>query len=172
MLARTAQIIDGVAVAAKIRGECRGRIDALKAKGVVPGLAVIVVGQDPASAVYVRNKIRACQEVGIQSFRYDFDASASPSAVLDLIAEWSGILTEPYAAARMTHMKADLNETYFAWSGPTNTEAGTNITAYYRVQGPHLVIEYAPQSDEPGNHVHTMYRDPTNDYGIKLTGAQ
>jgi methylenetetrahydrofolate dehydrogenase (NADP+) / methenyltetrahydrofolate cyclohydrolase len=87
MLARTAQIIDGVAVAAKIRGECRGRIDALKAKGVIPGLAVIVVGQDPASAVYVRNKIRACQEVGIQSFRYDFDASASPSAVLDLIAE-------------------------------------------------------------------------------------
>src|ERR1700761_5698261 len=87
MLARTAQIIDGVAVAAKIRGECRGRIDALKAKGVISGLAVIVVGQDPASAVYVRNKIRACQEVGIQSFRYDFDVSASPSAVLDLIAE-------------------------------------------------------------------------------------
>jgi methylenetetrahydrofolate dehydrogenase (NADP+) / methenyltetrahydrofolate cyclohydrolase len=87
MLARTAQIIDGVAVAAKIRGECRGRIEALKAKGVTPGLAVIVVGQDPASAVYVRNKIRACQEVGITSFRFDFDASASPSAVLDLIAD-------------------------------------------------------------------------------------
>ena len=88
--------------------------------------------------------------------------------LLDLIAEWSGILTEPYAAARMTQIKADLTETYFAWSGPTNAEAGTNITAYYRIQGPHLVIEYAPQSDEPGNHVHTMYRDPTNDYGIAL----
>src|ERR1700753_3911351 len=87
MLARTAQIIDGVAVAAKIRGECRGRIDALKAKGVVPGLAVIVVGQDPASAVYVRNKMRACQEVGIKSFRFDFDAAASPSSVLELIAD-------------------------------------------------------------------------------------
>jgi methylenetetrahydrofolate dehydrogenase (NADP+) / methenyltetrahydrofolate cyclohydrolase len=87
MLARTAHVIDGVAVAAKIRGECRERIEALKAKGVIPGLAVIVVGQDPASAVYVRNKIRACQEVGIKSFRFDFDAATSPSAVLELIAD-------------------------------------------------------------------------------------
>ncbi len=88
--------------------------------------------------------------------------------LLDIIAEWSTILTEPYAATRMNQMKSDLNETYFAWSGPTTVAAGTNITAYYRIQGPHLVIEYAPQSDEPGNHVHTMYRDPTNDYGIAL----
>jgi methylenetetrahydrofolate dehydrogenase (NADP+) / methenyltetrahydrofolate cyclohydrolase len=87
MLARTAHVIDGVAVAAKIRVKCRERIDALKAKGVIPGLAVIVVGQDPASAVYVRNKMRACQEVGIKSFRFDFDAAASPSAVLELIAD-------------------------------------------------------------------------------------
>jgi methylenetetrahydrofolate dehydrogenase (NADP+) / methenyltetrahydrofolate cyclohydrolase len=87
MLARTAHIIDGVAVATKIRVECRERIAALKAKGVVPGLAVIVVGQDPASAVYVRNKMRACQEVGIKSFRFDFDAAASPSSVLELIAD-------------------------------------------------------------------------------------
>ena len=88
--------------------------------------------------------------------------------LLDLIAEWSGILTEPYAAERMKEMKADLSETWFAWSGATTAEAGANITAYYRIQGPHLVIEYAPQSDEPGNHVHTMYRDPTNDYGSAL----
>ena len=88
--------------------------------------------------------------------------------LLDLIAEWSGILTEPYASARLNQMKDDLDGTYFAWSGATTAEAGTNITAYYRIQGPHLVIEYAPQSDEPGNHVHTMYRDPTNDYGSAL----
>ena len=88
--------------------------------------------------------------------------------LLDLIAEWSGILTEPYASARLNQMKADLDDTYFAWSGATTAEAGNNITAYYRIQGPHLVIEYAPQSDEPGNHVHTMYRDPTNDYGSTL----
>ena len=88
--------------------------------------------------------------------------------LLDVIAEWSGILTEPYATARMTQMKQDLKDTWFAWSGATTAEPGSNITAYYRIQGPHLVIEYAPQSDEPGNHVHTMYRDPTNDYGSAL----
>ncbi len=85
--------------------------------------------------------------------------------LLDIIAEWAGILNESSAAARMAEMKADLNETWFAWSGPTTGQAGSNITAYYRIQGPHLVIEYAPQHDEPANHVHTIYRDPTNDYG-------
>ena len=88
--------------------------------------------------------------------------------LLDLIGEWAGILNEPSAAARMTQMKADLGDTWFAWSGSTTAEAGNNITAYYRIQGPNLVIEYAPQSDEPGNHVHTMYRDPGNDYGSAL----
>jgi hypothetical protein len=88
--------------------------------------------------------------------------------LLDLIAEWTGILNEPSAAARMAEMKSDLNDMWFAWSGPTTAETGSNITAYYRIQGPHLVIEYAPQRDEPGNHVHTMYRDPTNDYGSGL----
>ena len=85
--------------------------------------------------------------------------------LLDVIAEWVGILNESSATARMAEMKAELNEMWFAWSGPTTGEAGSNITAYYRIQGPHLVIEYAPQHDEPTNHVHTMYRDPTNDYG-------
>jgi Protein of unknown function (DUF3500) len=89
--------------------------------------------------------------------------------VLDLIAEWAGIINERSATARMAEIKADLSDTWFAWSGPTSGEAGSNITAYYRIQGPHLVIEYAPQSDEPNNHVHTMYRDPTNDYGSALT---
>jgi hypothetical protein len=89
--------------------------------------------------------------------------------LLDLIAEWAGIINESSAAARMAELKADLKETWFAWSGPTAGEAGSNITAYYRIQGPHLVIEYAPQNDEPTNHVHTMYRDPTNDYGRALT---
>jgi hypothetical protein len=90
------------------------------------------------------------------------------AVLLDLIAEWTAILTDPYASTRMAQIKADLNETWFAWSGSMTAAPGANITAYYRIQGPHLVIEYAPQSDEPGNHVHTMYRDPTNDYGATL----
>lgn len=88
--------------------------------------------------------------------------------LLDLIAEWAGIINQSSANRRMAQMKAELNETWFAWSGPTSAEPGSNITAYYRIQGPHLVIEYAPQRDEPNNHVHTIYRDPTNDYGRAL----
>jgi hypothetical protein len=90
--------------------------------------------------------------------------------LLDLISEWAGIIHESAAAARMAELKADINETWFAWSGPTTVTPGNNIAAYYRIQGPHLVIEYAPQpmGGDPAMHVHTMYRDPTNDYGRKL----
>jgi hypothetical protein len=90
--------------------------------------------------------------------------------LVDVIAEWAGIVHESAAAARMAELKADINETWFAWSGPTTATPGSNITAYYRIQGPHLVIEYAPQQlgGDPALHVHTMYRDPTNDYGRKL----
>jgi hypothetical protein len=90
--------------------------------------------------------------------------------LLDVIAEWAGIVHESAAAARMAELKADIGETWFAWSGPVTANPGSNITAYYRIQGPHLVIEYAPQrlGGDPALHVHTMYRDPTNDYGKKL----
>jgi hypothetical protein len=90
--------------------------------------------------------------------------------LLDVIAEWAGIVHQSAAEVRMAELRADLNETWFAWSGPTTAEAGKNISAYYRIQGPHLVIEYAPQGmgGDPSMHVHTMYRDPTNDYGRKL----
>jgi Protein of unknown function (DUF3500) len=91
--------------------------------------------------------------------------------LLDVISEWAGIIHESAAAARMAEIKAGLNDIWFAWSGPTNDTPGKNITAYYRIQGPNLVIEYAPQTlgGDPAMHVHTMYRDPTNDYGRKFT---
>jgi len=91
--------------------------------------------------------------------------------LLDVISEWAGIIHESAAAARMSEIKAGLNDTWFAWSGPITATPGNNITAYYRIQGPNLVIEYAPQElgGNPALHVHTMYRDPTNDYGRKLT---
>jgi hypothetical protein len=89
--------------------------------------------------------------------------------LLDVISEWAGIVHESAAAARMAELKADINDTWFAWSGATTADPGRNITAYYRIQGPHLVIEYAPQAlgGDLSMHVHTMYRDPTNDYGRK-----
>ncbi len=90
--------------------------------------------------------------------------------LLDLIAEWSGMINPAAASARMAQLTAELDATWFAWSGPQDASAankagGNNIGAYFRIQGPHLVIEYAPQHDEPANHVHTIYRDPGNDYG-------
>lgn len=91
--------------------------------------------------------------------------------LLDVISEWTGIVHEREAAARMAEIRAGLAETWFAWSGPTTVAAGQNGTAYYRIQGPTLVIEYAPQrmGGDASLHVHTMYRDPTNDYGRKYT---
>ena len=91
--------------------------------------------------------------------------------LLDLIAEWTGIIHESAASARMAEVRAGLDETWFAWSGPTTVQPGRNITAYYRIQGPKLVIEYAPQrlGGDLSMHVHTIYRDPTNDYGRGLT---
>jgi methylenetetrahydrofolate dehydrogenase (NADP+) / methenyltetrahydrofolate cyclohydrolase len=80
-----AKIIDGVAVAAEIRRGLKTRVAHLRGRGIVPGLAVIMVGADAASAVYVRNKIRACKEVGIRSFRFDFPQQAGPDEVLALI---------------------------------------------------------------------------------------
>lgn len=85
--------------------------------------------------------------------------------LLDVIREWAGIINESAAASRMADLTADLGQTYFAWSGATSAAPGQNITAYYRIQGPRLVIEFAPQRDDPALHVHTIYRDPTNDYG-------
>jgi hypothetical protein len=76
------KIIDGVAVSAGIRSEIKSRAARLTAQGLQPGLAVIIVGSNPASRVYVRNKIRACEEVGIRSYRYDFAADADPAAIL------------------------------------------------------------------------------------------
>src|SRR6202451_3270543 len=92
--------------------------------------------------------------------------------LLDVISEWADIIHESAAAARMAELKADIAETWFAWSGPTTAERGKNSTAYNRIQGPHLVIEYAPQrlGGDPAMHIHTMYRDPTNDYGRGLVG--
>lgn len=64
----TAQVIDGKALAGKLRAELQPRVARLAARGLMPGLAVVLVGDDPASAVYVRNKIKACDEVGIRSW--------------------------------------------------------------------------------------------------------
>ena len=83
----TAALIDGVAVSKAIRAQWQQRVGALKARGVTPGLAVILVGDNPASQVYVRNKVRACGEVGLYSEVHPYPANVSQETVLAKIEE-------------------------------------------------------------------------------------
>ncbi|UGQ45340.1 bifunctional methylenetetrahydrofolate dehydrogenase/methenyltetrahydrofolate cyclohydrolase FolD [Massilia endophytica] len=81
----SAQLIDGVKLSQQLRAEIAGRAAALTAKGKQPGLAVILVGEDPASQVYVRNKIKACGDVGIHSVFEKYEADLTEQALLDRI---------------------------------------------------------------------------------------
>jgi len=82
----TAQLIDGTALSRQIRAEVAGRAAALAARGVTPGLAVILVGDDPASTVYVRNKVKACEEAGMHSVLERYDASLGEAQLLSRVA--------------------------------------------------------------------------------------
>jgi methylenetetrahydrofolate dehydrogenase (NADP+)/methenyltetrahydrofolate cyclohydrolase len=82
----SARLIDGNALARAIREDVARRVAALAARGIVPGLAVVLVGENPASAVYVRNKVKDCAEVGIASTLDRLPADTSESALLARIA--------------------------------------------------------------------------------------
>ena len=83
---------------------------------------------------------------------------------------YTGLANDEDGAARTAEVEQRLDETYFSWRGPTTP--GSAI--YFRVTGPTLVIEYAAQGPGAGggartpNHIHGIYRDPTNDYAAKL----
>ena len=81
----TAIRIDGNVLAEKVRSRIAGDVAALKARGITPGLAVIVVGDDPASQVYVRNKVAACGKVGMHSVLHRLPADTTEAALLTLI---------------------------------------------------------------------------------------
>jgi hypothetical protein len=93
---------------------------------------------------------------------------AQRDMLLDLVREWVDILGDEAASAKMAEVKANLADTHFAWAGPTTNGRG----AYFRIQGPTLHIEYAPQgrADANPDHIHTIYRDPTNDYAARVAG--
>ena len=78
----TAQLIDGNALSRQLRTEVATRAQALKAKGITPGLAVILVGDNPASQVYVRNKVKACEDSGLHSVLEKYDADLNEAALL------------------------------------------------------------------------------------------
>jgi len=83
----TAQIIDGKALAEELRQGFKARVEALTAKGHKPGLVVILVGADPASEVYVRNKVNGCLAIGMHSEKITYDATIDQATVLNKIAE-------------------------------------------------------------------------------------
>lgn len=87
----TAQLIDGNALSRQLRADVAARVQALKARGVTPGLAVILVGDNPASQVYVRNKVKACEDTGMHS----------------VLETWPASLTEAELLARVDAMNND-----------------------------------------------------------------
>ncbi len=87
-LNKTAKIIDGKAFAVSIRQQVSDHVEMLKSEHqIIPGLAVVLVGEDPASQVYVRNKAKQTREVGMRSFEHKLDESVSESTLLDLIVK-------------------------------------------------------------------------------------
>ncbi len=80
-------MIDGKAVSGRLRQEMTAEVAAMKAAGITPGLGVVLVGEDPASQVYVRNKMRACEELGIHSQDYRLPGDTTEEALLELIRE-------------------------------------------------------------------------------------
>lgn len=87
MSAMSAQILDGKALAAKIKGELAIRVTELKSRGITPGLGTVLVGDDPGSHSYVGGKHRDCQEIGINSIRVDLPESASEADVMAAIKD-------------------------------------------------------------------------------------
>jgi methylenetetrahydrofolate dehydrogenase (NADP+)/methenyltetrahydrofolate cyclohydrolase len=84
----SAKLIDGKSIAAEVRQQVRADIEAMRARGLRrPGLAVVIVGENPASQVYVRNKRRACEELGMLSVAHDLPASTTQTQLLALIAQ-------------------------------------------------------------------------------------
>lgn len=88
----TAQLIDGNALSRQLRTDVSQRVTALKARGITPGLAVILVGDNPASQVYVRNKVKACEDTGMHSVLEKYDATM-PEA--ELLARVNALNNDP-----------------------------------------------------------------------------
>jgi len=96
----TATIIDGAQIAQQVRDEVAAKVQRMKERGVTPGLAVVLVGDNPASASYVRGKERACQEVGIRTETFRLPQSATQQQVMEMVdrlnhdTAYHGILTQ------------------------------------------------------------------------------
>jgi len=84
------RVLNGQEIAGAVKAGLAHEIAELKSKGITPGLAAVLVGDNPASQIYVRNKVKACHDLGLYSEKFDLPASASTEALLDLIGQLNG----------------------------------------------------------------------------------
>lgn len=98
-----------------------------------------------------------------QGLRGSAMTAQQQAMMLDIAREWVGIMNDAHAAARIAEIRATIADTYFVWNGPTTPGSA----AYFRIQGPAIVMEYSPQQGD-ADHIHGIYRDPANDYGEKM----
>ena len=142
----TAHLIDGVALSRRLRAEVSARAAALAAAGHTPGLAVILVGEDPASQVYVRNKVRACHEHGLHSVFEQYPAQLSEAELLE----------------RIRHLNADasIHGILVQLPLPRHIDAQRvveTIAAHKDVDGFHLASAGALMLGQPGFRPCTPY---------------
>ncbi len=139
-----ASIINGKEISAKLRTDIAVEVSNLKSKGIRPALAVILVGDDPASHVYVANKIKACAETGIESFEHRMDANASEADIRHVIknlnanADVHGILLQLPLPAHLSGVQEALVQTI----APEKDVDGLTITnagkLFLGVEGGHV----------------------------------
>jgi len=170
----TARIIDGKALAASIRESLAPRIARATAAGQPPGLAVILVGDDPASAIYVRNKIQACEQTGIRSFADRLPADTSTEQLLSRIAELNadpavhGILVQlplpPYIDTRQVLESIAFDKDV---DGLHATNAGLTLmgTPHFRSCTPYGVMKMLETTDIPIAGAHAVVLGRSNMVG-------
>ncbi len=160
----TATIIDGKAVASQVRAEVAERVRALQARGVNPGLAAVLVGDDPASHIYVGSKQKACAEAGIYSERVELPASTSQAKVIEEIERLnadpriSGMIVQlpvPEHISELAVQMAVAPEKDVDCLGPTNVGLMARGWGLLLPATPYGIVELLVRSgiDPQGQHV-------------------
>ena len=137
-----AKLIDGKAVSAKVKAEAAEEVKVLKAGGITPGLSVIIVGDDPASHIYVNNKKKACAATGIHSEEYALPADTTQEELLALVKELNekedihGILHFP-----RSHLQIQTTDQ------PSRSTRSSTVTGFPLQNSSHRKHPYLSQPD-------------------------
>lgn len=157
----TATVLDGKAVLSTIKDELRARVAALAERGVVPGLATVLVGDDPASSWYVGAKHRDCAEIGVNSVRKDLPAGTSQDEVLAVVDELNA---DPAITAYLVQQPTGLDE----FAILSRVDPGKDVDGLHPFNLGSLVMnEPAPLPCTPVGCVELLRR-----YDVPLAGAE